>query len=95
MHVRIHPLLRWTEVDVWRYHQREAIPFVSLYLARDGMRYRSLGEKNITTPIASTAASIEEIIAELETTKQPERAGRTMDHDSEDAFERLRSAGYM
>jgi sulfate adenylyltransferase subunit 2 len=95
MHVRIHPLLRWTEVDIWRYHQRENIPLVPLYFARDGMRYRSLGEKNITTPIASTASNLDEIIAELETTKQPERAGRTMDHDSEDSFERLRSSGYM
>jgi sulfate adenylyltransferase subunit 2 len=95
MHVRIHPLLRWTEVDVWRYHQRESIPFVPLYLAQNGLRYRSLGEKNITTPIASTAATLEEVIMEIETTTAPERAGRTMDHDSEDAFERLRSAGYM
>jgi sulfate adenylyltransferase subunit 2 len=95
MHVRIHPLLRWTEVDIWRYHERENIPFVPLYLARNGERYRSLGEKNITKPIASDASTIAEIIRELETTKQPERAGRTMDHDSEDAFERLRSSGYM
>lgn len=95
MHVRIHPLLRWTEVDIWRYHLRENIPYVSLYLAHNGLRYRSLGEKNITTPIVSNADSIEAIIAELETTRQPERAGRSMDHDSEDAFERLRSAGYM
>ena len=94
-HVRIHPLLRWTEIDIWRYHQRESIPIVPLYLARDGKRYRSLGEKNITVPIESSASSIEEIIAELETTTAPERAGRIMDHDSEDAFERLRSAGYM
>jgi sulfate adenylyltransferase subunit 2 len=95
MHVRIHPLLRWTEIDVWRYHQRENIPLVPLYFARDGYRYRSLGEKNITTPIASDAATLDEIIAELETTTAPERAGRAMDHDSEDAFEKLRSAGYM
>jgi sulfate adenylyltransferase subunit 2 len=94
-HLRIHPLLRWTEIDVWRYHVREGIPFVPLYLARDGLRYRSLGEKNITKPIASNASTVEEIIAELETTRTPERAGRTMDHDSEDSFERLRSAGYM
>ena len=95
MHVRIHPLLRWTEVDVWRYHLRENIPLVSLYFAQNGKRYRSLGEKNITVPIDSNASTVEEIIKELEETRVPERAGRTMDHDSEDAFERLRSAGYM
>lgn len=95
MHLRIHPLLHWTEADIWRYHRRENIPFVSLYLSRGGKRYRSLGEKNITVPIASGAATIDEIIVELETTREPERAGRTMDHEREDAFERLRAAGYM
>jgi sulfate adenylyltransferase subunit 2 len=94
-HVRVHPLLPWTEIDVWRYHKREGIPIVPLYLARDGMRYRSLGEKNITVPIASNAASIDEIIEELATTREPERAGRTMDQESEASFERLRTAGYM
>jgi sulfate adenylyltransferase subunit 2 len=94
-HVRVHPLLAWTELDVWRYTQREAIPIVPLYLARDGMRYRSLGEKNITLPVASGASTIGEIIAELETTREPERAGRTMDFESEASFERLRGAGYM
>jgi sulfate adenylyltransferase subunit 2 len=94
-HVRVHPLLGWTEVDVWRYHKAQDIPFVSLYLARRGLRYRSLGEKNITVPIASDAASLDEIIAELERTREPERAGRTMDHESEASFERLREAGYM
>lgn len=94
-HVRIHPLLQWTEVDIWRYIQREQIPVVPLYFARDGWRYRSLGEKDITRPIESNASTIEEIIAELETTKTSERAGRVMDHDSEDAFERLRAKGYM
>jgi len=94
-HVRIHPLLHWTEVDIWRYHKRENIPFVSLYLERDGKRYRSLGEKNITQPVDSTASTIDEMIAELEASRAPERAGRTMDHEREDAFERLRTAGYM
>ncbi len=59
------------------------------------MRYRSLGESNITQPMMSTAASIDDIIKELETTKVPERAGRTMDHEAEDSFERLRNNGYM
>ena len=94
-HVRVHPLLAWTEIDVWRYTRRENIPIVSLYLARDGMRYRSLGEKNITVPVASNAATIDAIIEELATTREPERAGRTMDNESEAAFERLRSGGYM
>ncbi len=94
-HLRIHPLLHWTEADVWRYHKREDIPYVPLYLARDGMRYRSLGEKNITKPIVSNASTIDEIIAELEMTREPERAGRAMDREEEDSFERLRSGGYM
>lgn len=94
-HVRIHPLLQWTELDVWRYIARENIPIPSLYFAKDGWRYRSLGEKGITTPIASEADTVEAIIAELEQTRTEERSGRTMDHESEDAFERLRASGYM
>ena len=63
---------------------------------RDGKRYRSLGDEDITFPVAIAGrARIDEIIAELETTKTPERAGRAMDHEAEDAFERLRAAGYM
>jgi sulfate adenylyltransferase subunit 2 len=94
-HLRIHPILHWTEVDIWRYTQREKIPCVPLYFARDGMRYRSLGEKNITFPVPSNASNIEEIIVELETTNTSERAGRSMDNETEDSFERLRASGYM
>ena len=94
-HLRIHPLLQWTEIDIWRYIQRENIPMVDLYFARDGMRYRSLGDQDITSPVESTASTIAEIIAELGQTKVAERSGRAMDHESEDAFERLRVAGYM
>ena len=39
--------------------------------------------------------NINEIIAELRSTKVAERSGRAMDHESEDAFERLRTDGYM
>lgn len=94
-HLRIHPLLRWTELDIWQYTKRESIPYCSLYLARDGKRYRSLGESNITFPISSNADSLDAIIQELKETNAPERAGRAMDHESEDAFERLRASGYM
>lgn len=94
-HLRVHPLLQWTELDIWKYIAREQIPLVPLYFARDGKRYRSLGEIGITEPIESNATTIGEIIAELGILKTEERAGRTMDHETEDAFERLRSAGYL
>ena len=94
-HIRIHPLLHWTEIDIWLYTQRERIPTIPLYFSKDGQRYRSLGDKDITFPISSTASTIEEIIEELRTTKISERSGRAMDHESEDAFERLRADGYL
>ncbi len=61
----------------------------------DGKRYRSLGDADITSPVPSQARIIDEIIAELDTTKTPERSGRAMDHEFEDAFERLRVSGYL
>jgi sulfate adenylyltransferase subunit 2 len=94
-HIRIHPLLHWTEVDIWRYTQREGIPVIPLYFSRNGKRYRSLGDQDITFPVASTAETIDEIVEELRTTRVSERAGRAMDHEAEDSFERLRAEGYM
>lgn len=106
--LRIHPLLHWTELDIWRYIKREDIPIVPLYYARPWhdcfgkdfggkvMRFRSLGEKGITFPVESKAATIDEIIEELIVTKVPERSGRPMGADEdESSFERLRAAGYM
>lgn len=94
-HLRVHPILHWTEADIWAYTRRESIPIIPLYLSRNGLRYRSLGDMDITSPVVSNAASIDAIIAELDSTKVPERSGRAMDHESEDAFERLRTAGYL
>ena len=45
--------------------------------------------------VSSTAYGPEQILIELETSKEPERAGRALDHETEDAFERLRGAGYL
>jgi sulfate adenylyltransferase subunit 2 len=95
VHLRIHPLLHWTELDVWRYARREGIPMVDLYFARNGRRYRSLGCGPCTGTVASKAADIDQIIAELEGTRIAERAGRAQDQEAEDAFERLRAGGYM
>ncbi|MDC3091644.1 sulfate adenylyltransferase subunit 2 [Rickettsiales bacterium] len=95
VHLRIHPLLSWTEIDIWRYIDRENIPIVNLYFSKNGQRYRSLGDKDITNPVKSNAKNIKAIINELEKTKISERSGRLMDHEEEDVFEKLRSKGYM
>ncbi len=94
-HVRVHPLLHWREIDIWHYIRRENIPVVNLYFAKDGKRYRSLGDQDITFPVESTAATIDEIIEELDATRTAERSGRAMDSEAEDSFERLRVDGYM
>ncbi len=65
-HLRVHPILHWTEADIWAYTRREGIPIIPLYLSRNGKRYRSLGDADITSPVASNASSIDEIITELE-----------------------------
>jgi sulfate adenylyltransferase subunit 2 len=94
-HIRIHPLLHWTETNVWEYIEREKIPVVDLYFARNGYRYRSLGCAPCTKPVQSSAGSVSAIIAELRETKLSERSTRAQDQESEDAFERLRASGYM
>jgi sulfate adenylyltransferase subunit 2 len=88
-------LLHWGELDVWRYIERENIPMVDLYFARNGRRYRSLGCAPCTGTVESEASTVAEIIQELQTTRVSERAGRAQDKESEDAFERLRAQGYM
>ena len=94
-HMRVHPLLSWSELDIWNYIKRENIPVVNLYFSRNGKRYRSLGDKDITKPIDSKAKSVSDIIEELRVTKISERSGRDMDHEEEDVFEKLRSSGYL
>jgi len=97
--VRIHPLLDWTELNIWEYIQRENIPTVSLYYNQGtGRRYRSLGCYPCTTPVESEARTVEEIIAELKVGKFAniaERAGRAQDKDDGGGLETLRREGYM
>ncbi|MDR0827271.1 MAG: sulfate adenylyltransferase subunit 2 [Desulfovibrio sp.] len=94
-HIRVHPILHWNEIDVWRYIRREGIPIIGLYFARDGERYRSLGCAPCTGKIKSEAASLDAIIAELEATTVSERAGRAQDQEDPHAMQKLRKAGYM
>jgi sulfate adenylyltransferase subunit 2 len=98
-HLRIHPLLDWTELNIWEYIQRERIPTVSLYYNQgDGKRYRSLGCYPCTFPIESHARTVDEIIAELRTGKLKnvaERSGRAQDQSDAGGLETLRRDGYM
>jgi len=94
-HIRVHPLLDWREIDVWRYIEREKIPVVDLYFARGGRRYRSIGCEPCCRPVESEAATVEEIIEELKTTRTAERSGRAQDKEQAYMMQKLRSLGYM
>ena len=98
-HVRIHPLLDWTELDIWKYIKRENIPVIPMYFDRgDGKRFRSLGCYPCTFPIDSDAKTLDDIIFELESGKLKniaERSGRAQDKEDGGGLEELRKEGYM
>jgi len=94
-HVRVHPLLHWTELDVWKYLKEKKAPINPLYFSREGKRYRSLGCVPCTKPIRSRAKTIEEIVRELKETQEKERSGRSQDKENASNMERLRALGYM
>ena len=98
-HVRIHPLLDWTELNIWEYISKENIPTVSLYYNQgEGKRYRSLGCYPCTNPIDSDSSTVEEIIEELRAGKLSsiaERSGRAQDKEDGGGLEALRRGGYM
>jgi len=94
-HVRVHPLLQWNEIDIWRYVKQEGMPINPLYYSREGKRYRSLGCTSCTVSVESKASSIDDIIAELKDTNTAERSGRMQDKEQENVMQRLRALGYM
>ena len=98
-HVRIHPLLDWTELNIWEYIEREQIPTVSLYYDQGtGKRYRSLGCHPCTSHVDSAAKNVGDILVELRTGKFAniaERSGRAQDKDDGGGLESLRRDGYM
>ena len=98
-HIRVHPLLDWSELDIWKYIEREKIPIVNLYFDQGkGKRYRSLGCYPCTQPIESTAKDVKEIVEELESGKLSnvaERSGREQDKEDGGGLETLRREGYM
>ena len=83
-HVRIKPILHFTERALWNTYQVYGIPYCKLY----EQGYRSLGAKS-TSAIAEPGIPAWE--QDLEHTK--ERAGRRQ--DKEQMMARLRKLGYM
>ncbi len=98
-HIRVHPLLDWTELDIWEYIGREQIPVSKLYFDQgNGRRYRSLGCQPCTQPVESTAQTVADIVTELKTGKFvniAERSGRDQDKEDGGGLETLRRSGYM
>jgi sulfate adenylyltransferase subunit 2 len=94
-HIRVHPLLEWSELDVWRYIEKEEIPVIDLYFSKNHERYRSLGCAPCTGRIVSEASTVAEIVEELEHTAVAERAGRAQDQEDAYAMQKLRQDGYM
>ena len=82
-HLRIHPILHFTERDIWNTIHNHNIPFCALYC--EG--YRSLGAKGSTVKVSDVPAWEQD----LENT--PERSGRG--HEKEAVMSKLRSLGYM
>jgi sulfate adenylyltransferase subunit 2 len=122
-HFRVFPLSNWTELDIWRYIQREQLPLPSLYFAherdvilRQGallaaspfmpllpdekpqralVRFRTVGDMTCTGAVRSSAAALDEIIAEVAAARQTERGTRSDDRRSETAMEDRKRAGYF
>ncbi|PHX61146.1 MAG: sulfate adenylyltransferase subunit CysD [Actinobacteria bacterium] len=122
--MRVFPLSNWTELDVWRYIEREVIPIPSLYLAkprpvveRDGVlimvdddrfplregeqaqmrsvRFRTLGCYPLSGAVESTADTIADLIAEMESSNVSERAGRLIDGEGGSSMESKKAEGYF
>jgi sulfate adenylyltransferase subunit 2 len=80
-HTRVHPILHFSETEVWKYLKGRKIPYNPLYDKEEhnGLVYRSIGCWPFTKPVPKD---------EVE-----ERAGR--EGDTERLMESLRSLGYM
>ena len=103
-HVRRHPMLHWSEIDVWKFIKLRNLPYNPLYRSDyvseaypqfRGKRFRSLGCQPCTFPIESSASTVDEIIEELRTTRIHERNGRIQDKEKEQIMRKLRALGYF
>ena len=82
-HFRVHPVLSFSEKDIWEYTFANNVPYHPLY----EKGYRSIDGKNDSTKISDKPAW------EQDMENTAERAGRAQ--DKENMMERLRKLGYM
>jgi sulfate adenylyltransferase subunit 2 len=59
------------------------------------VRFRTLGCYPLTGAVESDAATLDDVIAELETSRSSERTGRVIDHDGAASMERKKQEGYF
>jgi sulfate adenylyltransferase subunit 2 len=59
------------------------------------VRFRSLGCYPLSAAVDSTAATLEDIVLEMRTTRVSERAGRLIDQDQEASMEKKKREGYF
>jgi len=80
-HMRVHPMLNWSEKEVWSYLKRNKIPYNPLYdrVEHGNLIYRSIGCWPCTKPVSKKTLE--------------ERGGRAL--DKEELMEDLRALGYM
>ena len=90
-------------------HNRELIEHKGMWLANHPytnpentlpiftaqVRFRTLGDISVSGAIASSAATVEDIIAELQTLRMSERGGRADDKKTEAAMEKRKKQGYF
>ncbi len=89
-----------SEVDIWRYIEREQIPIPQMYFCpsrEDGKsyRFRSLGCWPITKPVESKAANISEIISELMVTEDQRTRRPSPGSPRAQCHAKLRAKGFM
>jgi sulfate adenylyltransferase subunit 2 len=59
------------------------------------VRFRTLGCYPLTAAVESRAATVEDVIRELECVRTSERAGRLIDFDQAGSMERKKQEGYF
>ena len=59
------------------------------------VRFRTLGCYPVTGAVESTAATIDDLVAEMEATRESERAGRLVDGDRGNSMEAKKREGYF